>query len=1393
MVETAITAPAGGDELINLTRRKHWGKRLATELLVLLLVLMSLAIGGLILLDTAPGHRFIVDRLGRMETATGLKIKVGRIEGSIYGKVRLRSVAVSDAQGVFLTSPEISIDWAPGAWLYNNLHIDELESPLVRLQRLPKLRKTGRKGPILPGFDIHIGQLKIDRLEVARGVAGAARTGSLLGEADIRAGRAMVGLKLAMLDGDRLAARLDAEPDRNRFDLDVRAIAPRDGLLPAIVGIRRPIDLTINGDGSWTRWRGAARLLVENRESANLALAVDSGRYRLTGTMAPAPFLKGKLQRMTAPQIRIHGDATFVDRVLSGKIAMASPSLRAVAKGAYDLADGRYDKLSLGVDLLRPSALFDNMTGQNVRLLWTLDGPQESANFAYRLTSPRVAFDKTGFIDVRAEGRGKISPWPMRVPLLLKAKAITGVGDIAGGILANLSLEGMLAVTPQFVRGDKLRLRSAKVDGTLSLLIDLKTGQFDIAISGGMKRYLIPGLGIVDIETQLQVVPGPGGKGSRVVGKAQAWVRRLDNSFFASLTGGLPRLTTDLERGQDGVLHLRNLQLYSPKLRLSGQGIRRKDGTFLIEGRGRQEQYGTLRIRLDGRIERPKVELFLDSPNEALGIRDMRLFLDPNAQGFAYRANGQSRLGPFTSNGLILLPKGRPTVIDIAALEVAGSTARGQLRADTGGFTGQLRLAGGPLQGTLDFAPANDDQRIEAHLAANNLMVSGPPQLSVRSGRIDGIMVLGEGRMTLDGEITARGLSTGGISLAQLTANARLINGSGEVRAALAGTRGTAFQMVTVAQVSPDRISITGRGELAKRPLTLDSPAVLTRVAGGWEVAPTRVRFGGGRGTLSGRTGDRPELHANIEAMPLQLLDVVWPKAGLGGIASGRIDYRWDGQPSGNANLRIRGLSRAGLVLASKPIDVGLNANLSGGNAAMRAVAVSDGKTIGRAQARFSPLGRGPIVAELMNAPMLIQLRYAGPADTLWRLSGVEVFDLSGPVAVGADVSGRLVDPQIRGSLKADGARLESAVTGTVIENLRAQGRFSGPRLVLAGISGSTPGSGTISGSGTVDFSGGKAGLDLKFDASRARLLARDDIAATVTGPLAIRSSGEGGTISGQLRLNSGRFTLGRASAASSVPQLKVRNVGQDADLAIEVAQLQPWKLDIDLAGNDLTVRGLGIDSLWRTDVKIGGTVDAPRFTGRADLDRGDYEFAGRTFRLERGVIRFRGESPPDPLLDIRAEAQVQGLDASILVTGTGLKPEIRFASVPQLPQDELLSRLLFGTSITNLSAPEALQLASAVAALQSGSGSLDPINAVRRAVGLDRLRILPADVATGQKTAISAGKYVGRKLFVEVITDGQGYSATRVEYQVTRWLSILSSVSTIGRASANVRVSKDY
>ncbi|HYI43234.1 MAG TPA: translocation/assembly module TamB, partial [Sphingomicrobium sp.] len=650
--------------------KRNWPRRLLNELLALLVALGLLLGLGLVLLDTAPGHRFIVDRIGQVETATGLKFRIGRIEGSIFGKSRLKNVAVMDPEGVFFTSPSIELDWSPAAYIYNKLSIDSVHASRATLIRLPKLRRTGRTGPLLPSFDIHIGKLSIDRLEIQRGVSGAPRVGRLSARADVRAGRALVELN-AIVDGaDRLAITLDAEPDGNRFDLEARANSPADGVLPAIVGLKRSIDLAVAGDGTWARWRGNGSLNLAGRPAGRLALTADNGRYGLSGALAPSQFLTGKLLRLTSPVVRVRGSGVLKDRVLDGRLSLGSNALRAAASGALDLGESRYLSVRLGVDLLRPSALFPNMRGRNVRMVWTLNGPFQTAAYAYRLTSPNVAFDQTGFVDVRAEGKGRLTGWPMRVPLHLKARAITGVDDTASAILRNASLEGTLTVTPRSIRGEGLQLRSDKFAGKVSLLVDLVTGRFEVLLSGGLRRYFIEGLGIVDVLTELRVVPGPGGKGSLVTGTAKAWVRRLDNSFFANLTGGLPRIETGLTRTADGILRLHNLQLFSPGLRLSGEGLRRRDGTFHIVGRGRQAKYGGLRVTLDGNIARPRVDLLLDRPNESMGLANVRLLLDPNASGFDFRAAGGSRLGAFTGNGRILMPKGGRTVIAIAALNV---------------------------------------------------------------------------------------------------------------------------------------------------------------------------------------------------------------------------------------------------------------------------------------------------------------------------------------------------------------------------------------------------------------------------------------------------------------------------------------------------------------------------------------------------------------------------------------------------------------------------------------------------------------------------------------------------------------------------------------------------
>ncbi|MEJ8630342.1 hypothetical protein P0F65_11820 [Sphingomonas sp. I4] len=82
---------------------------------------------------------------------------------------------------------------------------------------------------------------------------------------------------------------------------------------------------------------------------------------------------------------------------------------------------------------MRPNALFANMSGQTIALTTRLDGAFERASFAYTLAARRFAFDRTGFEDARASGRGRLTgAWPWILPVRFTAQRVTGIGDVAG-------------------------------------------------------------------------------------------------------------------------------------------------------------------------------------------------------------------------------------------------------------------------------------------------------------------------------------------------------------------------------------------------------------------------------------------------------------------------------------------------------------------------------------------------------------------------------------------------------------------------------------------------------------------------------------------------------------------------------------------------------------------------------------------------------------------------------------------------------------------------------------------------------------------------------------------------------------------------------------------------
>ena len=595
-------------------------------------------------------------------------------------------------------------------------------------------------------------------------------------------------------------------------------------------------------------------------------------------------------------------------------------------------------------------------------------------------------------------------------------------------------------------------------------------------------------------------------------------------------------------------------------------------------------------------------------------------------------------------------------------------------------------------------------------------------------------------------------------------------------------------------------MAVAARGDFAGRAIVFPRRAVLTREAdGGWLLAPTQVSFAGGTMVGSGAFGGgRTAVSLQLADMPLSVVDI-FTELGLGGKISGVVDYSntAGGVPTGEARVKIAGLSRSGLVLTSRPVDLAMVLRLAGDRLETRAVVDEGGQRRGRVQALISGLPQsGALMDRLRAGSLFAQLRYNGPADALWRLLAIDAFDLTGPLSVAADATGTLANPRVAGSLASNDLRLRSGLSGTDISKVRARGTFSGSRLVLSSFAGSTPGGGSVSGSGTVvleDLGTRGPQLDLRAAARAARLLDANGLSATVTGPLRIVSDGVGGTIAGRVTVDRASWRLGTAAASTKLPQIRTREINLPYDAAPKRAAAATWRYLIDArAPARVDVDGMGLESEWSANVRVRGTTDNPRIGGEARVVRGDYTFAGTSFALTRGVIAFDENVPIDPRLDIAAETNKDGLTVIAKVQGSALQPEIVFQSTPSLPEEEILARLLFGGSITELSATDVLQLGSAIASLRGGGG-LDPINRLRTAIGLDRLRIVAADPALGRGTGIALGKNIGRKFYVEIVTDGRGYSATQAEFRITSWLALLGSISTIGRNSVAARASKDY
>ena len=1359
---------------------------------------------ALLVADSSLGHRLAADRIAMLRLQSGLGIAIGRIDGSLFGRSVLHDVVLSDPQGRFMTVPEIDLEWRPVPALRlvlglgGGLDIRDLTLHRASLIRAPQLNPADPNSPILPDFDVRIDHLGIDAMTVAPGLAGARRRIDWAAHADIRQGRVIAAGAGRLGGQDRLQFDLASEPDRDTFRLALDLRAPAGGLLAGLTRLDHGLDARIAGEGRFARWHGWMVVRSNGHRIAGGTLDQSAGAYRLAMLLRPAiPALGGDPLGLTFA-------GTFGGGRIDGRYRLAHAIGDVAATGAIDLAHNRAQAIRLNARLLRPERLpaqWRDLAHPGAGTIsTTIDGPFSRLAIAPQVAVSRIEVAGVGIDRLTATGTGQITGGKLDLALTAAAGRVGTGNPWLDQDLAGVRLAGHLRADRGGLSGDGLRLSGRALAANLALKFDAAHVALAIAGRVDARGLAVPVIGTIDGTA----------KGVLALGRSTPWTLSARyattlaryNPGVAMVAGPRAQVAGGLHWGAGRALTMPDAAVRSDRLNLAANLTYGRDRHLAIAASGTHATLGAVSGRFDSDPDALSASARMARVVPHAGVTDGRIDLASAGDGYRLTFAAASPMGPVNA-AMRLAGTGDRRTIDLDDARIGDTRISGRLALAEAGPTGDLALAGGGIEGTLHLAPRDGGQAVDAALAVHGARFGSDHPVTVALARVNGGLLLRDGAVSARGTVQAEGIASGSLFIGRLLADADVAGGSGRITASLAGRRGTRLALQGTATISPGRYVLYVAGDYAGNAITMPRRAVIEHDEAGWRLQPSQVNFGSGAVIADGRLGAGADpasaLHLAVSRMPLSALDIVYANLGLGGYASGVIDYRNDhaGAPEGHAALTVMGLTRSGLVLTSRPLDLSLVAALRARDLQLRAIAREGAVPRMRLSALVSDLPRGGSTLERLRGGALhAHLRYAGPADALWRLAAIDAFDLTGPVGVAADMAGSIDAPVLTGAVVSHALRAQSAISGSDIRAIDLVGSFNGAQLSLARFTGTTPGGGRIAGSGSIDFSDAtseRPKLDLRLGATNADLVNRPEMGATISGPMRIVSDGISGTIAGRLHIDKARWVLGRMTAVQALPTITVVERNTRADIAPPPPRGAPWKLLIDAgAASRIDVHGMGLESEWQTDLKLRGDTANPQVYGSADVIRGSYEFAGKRFDLTRGRIRFNGELPIDPQLDIVATGDANDISATITIAGSSQRPQITFASTPALPEEELLSRILFGSSIAQISAPEAVQLAAALAALRGGAG-IDPINRLRGAIGLDRLRVLSADPTINRGTAIAVGKYLGRRFFIELVTDGHGYSASSVEFRLTRWLSLLGTLSTVYDDALTLKLSKDY
>lgn len=519
----------------------------------------------------------------------------------------------------------------------------------------------------------------------------------------------------------------------------------------------------------------------------------------------------------------------------------------------------------------------------------------------------------------------------------------------------------------------------------------------------------------------------------------------------------------------------------------------------------------------------------------------------------------------------------------------------------------------------------------------------------------------------------------------------------------------------------------------------------------------------------------------------------------------------WDLEAAERLNGRIRFAREGGDIVLAGERDVALGLEqlrieASARDDRIELAGEAAGRNTGRFSARITAWAergeRGWTLAR--GAPIEGELRSSVPSvEWLGPLAGASV-RFGGSLEIEAIAGGTPAQPQLRGTARGAKLSIAHGEHGFRVRDGVLDATFDESRLVLrdlsfAGVPGSAPrqkkidwtrfsdATGRIGVQGEYRFAD-RAG---RFEAKAERLpvFQRGDRWLVASGEASLGIEGTKGRLVGSISADAGYFEVARAGA----PRLSDDVVVIGREEATAGAFPLAAEIDIDL-GRRMFVGGHGADARLVGRVRlVTDGAGGVRADGTINARDGTFNAYGVLLDIERGVVTFAGPVN-NPSLNVLALRRNLPVEAGVEVTGTARNPIVRLVSVPDVPEAEKLSWIVFGRGLDQKgAASDAVVLAAAASSLLGGPSA----DRMMRDVGLDQLTIgapddayrRPATVAqTGRPTGsdelseqiVSVGKRISDKATLSYERSLAGASdVVKLTYQLSRRLSIITRAGT--------------